>query len=105
VRIVADLTEDKSKTWDERKRWAVEHVPHMLPEARAVKAADKLHNLSCLLADLRAASEPATVWNRFRGGREKTLRMSGELVEALVPHVNPALGGALREVMAALRAQ
>ena len=27
--IVADLTEDKSGTWKERKAAAIEHVPHM----------------------------------------------------------------------------
>ena len=103
MHIVSDLTEDKSKSWEERKRWAVEHVPVMSPEARLVKAADKLHNLSCLLADLESAQESAGVWRRFRGGRERTLEMSGALVEVLAPMVDPRLGRALLGVMRELR--
>jgi (p)ppGpp synthase/HD superfamily hydrolase len=95
ARIVGELTEDKSKSWDERKRAAVEHVPHLSPQAATIKAADKLHNLQSLAAELRA--EPAeSVWARFRGGREKTLRISGELVEALSTRVEPKVARALR---------
>jgi (p)ppGpp synthase/HD superfamily hydrolase len=31
ARIVAELTEDKSKSWEERKRTQVEHVPGSRP--------------------------------------------------------------------------
>jgi (p)ppGpp synthase/HD superfamily hydrolase len=95
ARIVAELTEDKSKTWDERKRAAIEHVPHLSPQAATIKAADKLHNLQSLAAELRA--EPAdSVWRRFRGGREKTLATALELVEALSTRVEPKVARALR---------
>ncbi len=100
--IVADLTEDKSRTWEERKRWAVDHVPHMSPEAAAVKAADKLHNLTSLLADLETAADPADVWKQFRGGRERTLRMAEELVGALAGRADPRLVRALEETLAAI---
>lgn len=98
-RIVEDLTEDKSKSWDERKSWAVEHVPRMLPEAAAVKAADKLHNLSCLLADLAAAERPDEVWSKFKGGRERTLAMATALIDALEERIDPRLGRALRATL------
>jgi (p)ppGpp synthase/HD superfamily hydrolase len=101
--IVGDLTEDKSKSWEERKRWAVEHVAHMSPEAAAVKAADKLHNLASLLAELRSASDHAQVWAKFKGGRERTLQMSGELVDALSGRVPRALAAELEATLAALR--
>jgi len=84
-------------------RWALEHVPAMMPEARSVKAADKLHNLSCLLADLRNGDDVTVIWKRFRGGRERTLEMSGALVEALAPLVDSRLGRALVGVMEELR--
>jgi (p)ppGpp synthase/HD superfamily hydrolase len=42
--------------------------------ARWVSAADKLHNVSTILADLRRTIDPETVWTRFSGGRESTLR-------------------------------
>ena len=100
--IVRQLTEDKSRTWEERKRWAVDHVPQMTADALVVKAVDKLHNLQCLLAELEAAADVETVWARFRGGRERTLAHDEELVEALAERVDPRLAHALRETRAAV---
>ncbi len=42
--------------------------------ARWVCAADKVHNGSSILADLRRTIDPDTVWNRFSVGREGTIR-------------------------------
>jgi (p)ppGpp synthase/HD superfamily hydrolase len=42
--------------------------------ARWVCAADKLHNASSILADLRRTIDPDTVWNRFSGGKDATIR-------------------------------
>ena len=94
-RIVEQLTEDKSKTWEERKRAGIDKVPSMSPEAATVKAADKLHNLQTLLADLRATDDPEVVWRRFNGGRDRTLALDAELVEALCQRIEPNLGRAL----------
>ena len=100
--IVEQLTEDKSKTWEERKRAAIEKVPHLSPEAATVKAADKLHNLQTLLAELRAAEDQDEVWKRFNGGRERTLEQDARLVEALCTRIEPNLGRALRAAHAAV---
>ncbi len=100
--IVSELTEDKSKSWEERKRWAVEHAARMSPQAAAVKCVDKLHNLRTLLLQLRDATEPEEVWRRFTGGRERTIQMARELVEALVPRVDPKLGRSLQSALQAL---
>ena len=105
ARIVGELTEDKSKGWDERKQTAIDHAPRMSPEAAAIKACDKLHNLQCLLADLRAAEDPGAVWGKFRGGRAATLTMARGLVDALASRVRPPLGAALRTVMDELEAE
>jgi (p)ppGpp synthase/HD superfamily hydrolase len=102
AKIVAELTEDKSKTWDERKRHGIEKVANMSPQAASVKAADKLHNLQSLLATLRASEDHALVWKHFHGGREKTLKLSGELVEALAARIEPRLAKALRSAMKAV---
>ena len=64
-----------------------------------MKAADKLHNLQCLLADLRSTDDPARVWKQFKGGRERTLRMSVSLVAALEPRVDQRLSRALRATL------
>jgi (p)ppGpp synthase/HD superfamily hydrolase len=101
AKLVAELTEDKSKSWDERKRYAIDHVPRISPFAATIKAADKLHNLQSLVFELRGA--PADeVWARFRGGREKTLAMSAELVEALSKRIEPRVAKSLRAALKAV---
>jgi len=97
--IVAELTEDKSKSWEERKRTQVEHVPGLSLDGLSVKAADKLHNLRTLADDLRAAADPDAVWRRFRGGRERTLSMSRALVDALALRCDVRLAAELRDAM------
>ena len=103
--LVDHLSEDKSLTWEERKRWAVDHVPRMSPEAASVKAADKIHNLQCLRADLRAHTDHEQVWVKFKGGRERTLQMDGELVDALCTRIEPRLRAALRAAYDAVLAE
>jgi len=100
--IVDQLTEDRSMSWEERKRAAIDKVPRMSPEAATVKAVDKLHNLQTLLADLRAAADAQEVWKRFNGGRERTLAMDALLVEALCGRIEPSLCRALRAAQAAV---
>jgi (p)ppGpp synthase/HD superfamily hydrolase len=99
--IVGQLTENKTLAWDERKRAGVEHVRHMSPEAATVKAADKLHNLQTLRAQL-ATEDPDEVWCHFTGGRERTLALDRELVEALCQRVEPRIARALRAAYQAL---
>jgi hypothetical protein len=39
-----------------------------------VCAADKLHNGSSILADLRRTEYPELIWDRFKAGRQGTIR-------------------------------
>lgn len=100
--IVSQLTEDKSRSWDERKQAAIAKVPHMSPEAASVKACDKLHNLHSLVNQLRDAQDPELVWAKFKGGRERTLAMSHDLVEALTQRVDARIAKALRAALRSL---
>uniref|UniRef100_A0A8D8LVJ3 Guanosine-3',5'-bis(diphosphate) 3'-pyrophosphohydrolase MESH1 n=1 Tax=Cacopsylla melanoneura TaxID=428564 RepID=A0A8D8LVJ3_9HEMI len=43
--VVAELTDNKHMTKDERKRWQILHAAESTHEAKLVKLADKLHNL------------------------------------------------------------
>jgi (p)ppGpp synthase/HD superfamily hydrolase len=97
--IVGELTEDKSKSWEERKLDGIARVAGMSPQAACVKAGDKLHNLESLLAELRANSDHPAVWKRFRGGRERSLFLSHELVEALAARIDAKLARALRSAL------
>jgi (p)ppGpp synthase/HD superfamily hydrolase len=102
--IVADLTEEQGRSWEERKLAGIEHAAHMLPESATIKAVDKLHNLSSLLSDLRAADDPAQVWSHFSRGAAETIAMSARLVEALRARVDPRLADSLARVLDGLRA-
>jgi (p)ppGpp synthase/HD superfamily hydrolase len=97
--IVAELSEDKSRPWAERKQAAIDHVPQLTPEAVLVKAADKLHNLHSLAESLRASPDASVVWSRFHGGRDATLHKSEELVEALCRRLEPRLARELRDAL------
>ena len=59
---------------DERKADYLERLVGASDEARWVCAADKVHNGSTILADLRRTIDPHTVWGRFAAGREGTIR-------------------------------
>ncbi len=100
--IVAELTEDKQKDWEERKRACIDKVARMSPQAATVTAFDKLHNLHNLVLDLRAAESPELIWRRFRGGREGTLRVTRELIAALRLRVDPRIARALESALQAV---
>jgi (p)ppGpp synthase/HD superfamily hydrolase len=59
--------EDRATDYLERLSSAAER-------ARWVCAADKIHNGSTILADLRRTMDPETIWSRFSAGREGTIR-------------------------------
>lgn len=59
---------------DERRDDYLERLVRANDGARWVCAADKLHNASTLLADLRRTIDPNSVWSRFTGGRDATIR-------------------------------
>jgi (p)ppGpp synthase/HD superfamily hydrolase len=57
---------------DDRKADYLERLATANEEARWVCAADKIHNASSIVADLRRTVDPETVWNRFGGGKSGT---------------------------------
>lgn len=52
----------------------LERLAEAPERARWVCAADKIHNGSSLLADLRRTQDPDTVWNRFKASKANTIR-------------------------------
>lgn len=48
--VVLEVTDDKSLEKDVRKQRQIEHAPHISPEAKLVKLADKICNLRDILA-------------------------------------------------------
>jgi len=68
---------------DERKADYLRRLESASDCARWVCAADKVHNGSSILADLRRTIDPDTVWNRFSAGREGTIRWYRDVYERL----------------------
>jgi hypothetical protein len=68
---------------EERKNDYLERLVHAGERARWVCAADKVHNGNSILADLRRTMDPDTVWNRFSGRREGTIRWYRRVYERL----------------------
>jgi (p)ppGpp synthase/HD superfamily hydrolase len=102
--IVSELTEDKAKSWEERKLDGIARVGRMSSDAATVKAFDKLHNLESLRRQLKAAEHPDTIWQHFNGTPARSLELSRKLVEALAARVDPRLGRALNQSLAGVEA-
>ena len=59
---------------DERRDDYLDRLSGASESARWVCAADKLHNASSILSDLRRTIDQNTVWGRFTGGKDATVR-------------------------------
>src|SRR3954463_15662486 len=68
---------------DERKTDYLERLALANEEALWVCAADKIHNASSIVADLRRTVDPESVWNRFGAGKEPTARWYRQVFERL----------------------
>lgn len=78
--------------------------------AHWVCAADKLHNGSSILADLRRTLDPDSVWNRFAGGREGTVRWYRAVCDRLAEvgfraPISEELAGVARDLESAAAAR
>lgn len=68
---------------DDRKTDYLERLSGASDEARWVCAADKIHNASSIVADLRRTVDTETIWSRFGGGRAGTGRWYRKVYERL----------------------
>jgi (p)ppGpp synthase/HD superfamily hydrolase len=68
---------------DDRKTDYLERLATANEEARWVCAADKIHNASSIVADLRRTVDPETVWNRFGSGKSGTSRWYRQVYDRL----------------------
>jgi (p)ppGpp synthase/HD superfamily hydrolase len=59
---------------DDRREDYLTRLEQANEAARWVCAADKLHNSGTILADVRRTIDPNSVWSRFTGGRDSTIR-------------------------------
>jgi (p)ppGpp synthase/HD superfamily hydrolase len=81
VEACTDTQETPKPEWRPRKERFIASLRHAQADERLVCCADKLHNVTTLVRDLRAHG-PATM-DRFRGGRQGTLWYYQEVTGAL----------------------
>jgi (p)ppGpp synthase/HD superfamily hydrolase len=88
---VADLVrhvseEDKSLSWEDRKRLYLEHFDHKPWEAQAITLADKIDNFQSILVCARSFGDP---WAMFKRGKDAQVGRFRDLLAratALPPH-------------------
>jgi len=68
---------------EDRKVDYLERLAGASEEARWVCAADKVHNASSIISDLRRTVDPETIWGRFGGGRAGIGRWYRQVYERL----------------------
>ena len=67
----------------EKKEDYLERLSEANEAARWVCTADKLHNARSILADLQRTFDSETIWSRFGGGRDSTVKWYRDVYERL----------------------
>lgn len=67
--LVAAHTEDKSKSWQERKQHTIDTLKHANKEVKYLIVADRLDNLLGLEKDLKEKGD--AIWENFNAGPDK----------------------------------
>jgi hypothetical protein len=81
--IVESVTEqNKSASWEERKKEALSHVKHLSHDSLLVKSADVLSNTSELIDDHEKDGDD--IFTRFNALKEKILKHYLELIRTIV---------------------
>lgn len=81
--LVGKHTEDKSKTWQERKTEGIQTLQQSDRRYKMLILADALSNLRSMDADYQQMGE--TLWERFKAPVEKQAWYYGEMRDALAP--------------------
>ena len=81
LNIVYAESEDKSKTWKERKQATLDYLPDAALDAKLVCCADKLSNLRSMAADLEIVGDK--LWERFSAGKDDVAWYYRGVLEAL----------------------
>lgn len=69
LKIVQSESEDKSKSWKERKQNTINHLKDASPESKIVCFADKFSNIRSMLRDKENIGQQ--LWQRFNAHKEQ----------------------------------
>ncbi len=81
LEIVKYISENKTQVWEERKQHYAERMKEAPPEAKAVCAADKIHNLESSLIAYEEQGE--NLWDKFNRGRDQKLEVEKLVLASL----------------------
>lgn len=79
--IVKAVTNDNSLPWEEKKKKYIETVRNGSVSAKAVAAADKIHNMESII--IAHAEQGPKVWERFNRGKEQKIWFEYEVLKML----------------------
>ena len=103
ARIVAGNTEDKSKSWEERKQHTIDWVKVAPIEIKALIIADKWDNLQSMVEDYATMGD--TLWDSFKRGKEKQQWYFSQVAENAIAGLKqeeiPSFFHSYRELVAA----
>lgn len=80
-KLVAEHSEDKSKTWEERKEKEYRDTCEATLRCKKLVLADKLANLRSIYRDYQEFGNE--LWNRFHAGAEQQAWYYGKMIDAL----------------------
>ncbi|KAA9019545.1 HD domain-containing protein [Niallia endozanthoxylica] len=84
--VLAASEQDKSLSWEERKKHTIDSLKDAALEEIQVITADKLHNLLTIHFDLDTIGE--AVWDRFKRGKTEQHWYYASMVRELMIHQN-----------------
>ena len=89
AKIVAYHTEDKTKSWEERKQHTINAFKTAPYDVQALIIADKLDNLQSVVEQHNQIGDK--VWDAFKRGKEEQAWYNCSIVEAIPQLENPPL--------------
>lgn len=100
LEIVQSETEDKTKTWKERKQKTIESLKDEPLATRLVCLADKLSNIRSLLRDTEDGVE--NLWSKFKAPKGQTAWYYRSIYDALKDSLPPYAADTLEEFREAI---
>jgi len=83
--LVAGHTEDKSKSWQERKQHTIDYLEHAEPDIKKLIVADRLDNLLDLQKDQIQYGDD--VWGFFNAGYQEQKWYNEAIVKQMYQHM------------------
>ncbi|MFA6859992.1 MAG: HD domain-containing protein [Clostridia bacterium] len=81
AKIVAGVSEDKTKTWEERKQHTIVELKNATKEIKLVACADKLSNLKSIFHEKNEIGKK--IWERFKRGFKPQKKYYSGLIDSL----------------------